>query len=1616
MENEIRNNKRIKLGLLLLWFVLVAGVTFTLGKYVLSSEKSITLTVNTSDYERVYGDASAPYDQKDGFGKYYIKYTGKKTNADGSQTGLTLDMQNDLVNGKLIGTELTSTYKMFEGDNTLEDILLPAGVGANAIATNTFENTTSKKRLMFKESEINTNDSSNITFSAATDACAYLYIDDAYLNGNSYQGGSKNVYISENVSNLNEKFLRGQISKARFSKVGNANWTTLVNTFNTSTLNTFPENLPTENVVDYSGLFAGCSGLTSIPEDFVIPSSATTLFMMFGGTSITEIPEHMFDDVGKGDSVNGISMFLRCAELRDVNLTLTNFNSVRSMFSKCEKLRGYITVDISIERGYADFLFEGAGTAASSDLEGFPTPIVVYYNANAEGLKTYFTTYTEQTNVYHETNYSAGKVNAIPLPKTLNDFEKVIETATPNNAPYTDSNGSKYYLRYKGSQDLEQLDLAKYVEEDGKMYWFEDNKLVPITSTYKMFEGNVSGNIEDILLPASLDPSVIATNTFKGTNEKKRLIFKKANNNLPDDYTDITFEEASDAYAYLYIDDVYLDGGEYRGASKNVYISENVSDLTRKFYGAQIAKARFSKTGIWTTVDMVFVDSTLKEWPENLPTQNITSYDSFFANCTQLTSIPENFIIPKTVTYLDSMFSGTAISSIPEHMFDEVGTENPVSAGAMFLGCKQLGEVNLTLTNMNNMSLIFSSCTNLRGQITINTTMQNANSIKNAFVGSGTNASNLEGYATPIVVFYNPDGAELQNYFTTYSNQTNVYHATDYPQGKVTAIRIPKAVSILEKVSTSAGDAPYKDASNNGYYLRYKGKTDIDLLDLANYVEDDDGVMYWLENGEYVPIKSTYKMFEGESSGAIEDIILPKDFGKNSIIANTFDGTTAMKRLIFKNKEQGDASEIEFTNADNAFTYYYLSAADLNIMNTYQGNFKNIYVSEEVTEVHSLFSQNTNVRKVRFSKVGKDSWTRVIGTFSGANNLSEWPENLPTKNVTSYETAFGSCLGITSIPDDFVIPQTATVFTYMFLYSGITAIPEHLFDEINTNDAGYSMTSMFSNCFDLQSVNISLSNVNSLNSAFYSNHKLKGTITIESYNGDAQGLESLFYDLNPTATNLDGFNTPIVVYYDSSNSVLNTYFTSDYVNQNIYHESINPTGKVTAIPLPLTVSNFKKVTTDDPNAPYVDAKGNKYYLQYKGSTSADLLDLTDYTDTDGKMYWFEGGQKVEMTSTYKMFEGNASGNIEDIILPEYMGANAIANNTFDETTAKKRLIYKNVAEGDASDIQFTNATDAATYYYLDKNTDLSVKGIYEGTLKNIYVPENIDNLDYLFKSNAFIEKVRFSKAGNVKWTSLHYTFHSSSLKYFPENIPTTNVTDYSYTFAGCSGLQSISDDFVIPSSATNLQTMFAKSSIIQIPQHMFDEVGANVPYNADYMFRDCENLADVNITMRNVNSLKYIFTNTVKLKGTITIEDYKGNPTGLQGCVVGAGENQSPLNGFAKAVVVYYDEANSYLTTYFTTYNDTTDIYDPYYNGSGNVIAKPLSEKPASLSYDEVQKNRPVVVEDQLSVKVHVIEPTVNSKNEIAESQKNEAVPAEDKDGKKTTNEMTVADKPKKEN
>lgn len=63
-----------------------------------------------------------------------------------------------------------------------------------------------------------------------------------------------------------------------------------------------------------------------------------------------------------------------------------------------------------------------------------------------------------------------------------------------------------------------------------------------------------------------------------------------------------------------------------------------------------------------------------------------------------------------------------------------------------------------------------------------------------------------------------------------------------------------------------------------------------------------------------------------------------------------------------------------------------------------------------------------------------------------------------------------------------------------------------------------------------------------------------------------------------------------------------------------------------------------------------------------------------------------------------------------------------------------------------------------------------------------------------------------------------------------------------------------------------------------------------------------------------------------------------------------------------------------------------------------------------------MQKNQPVVVEDQLSVKVHVIEPTVNSKNKIAESQKNEAVPAEDKDGKKTTNEMTVADKPKKEN
>lgn len=187
----------------LVFFVAIAAGAFTLGKYVLNRNQSgPRVVVAVSDYERVYGDTAAPYEEPDGFGNYYVHYIGEKS----GESRTYLDMTNDLDANGFIGTtktKLTTTYKLFEGNQTLERVLMPSKINSEVIQTNTFQNAKNAKPSSEIQLIYGDEGSTDISDRVFTDAHVTPYVNMIGYGQNSYDG-FKNIFVSSSMETIDE--------------------------------------------------------------------------------------------------------------------------------------------------------------------------------------------------------------------------------------------------------------------------------------------------------------------------------------------------------------------------------------------------------------------------------------------------------------------------------------------------------------------------------------------------------------------------------------------------------------------------------------------------------------------------------------------------------------------------------------------------------------------------------------------------------------------------------------------------------------------------------------------------------------------------------------------------------------------------------------------------------------------------------------------------------------------------------------------------------------------------------------------------------------------------------------------------------------------------------------------------------------------------------------------------------------------------------------------------------------------------------------------------------------------------------------------------------------------
>lgn len=754
----------------LVFFVAIAAGAFTLGKYVLSRNQSgPRVVVAVSDYERVYGDTAAPYEESDGFGNYYVHYIGEKS----GESRTYLDMTNDLDAKGVIGTtktKLTTTYKLFEGNQTLERVLMPSEINSDVIQTNTFQNAKNAKPSSEIQLIYGDEGSTDISDRVFTNAHVTPYVNMIDYGYDSYDG-FKNIFVSSSMETIDDLFMENySVEKVLFDEKGT--WTNLQSAFYgcktitsldniifspnmyktiTNMKNTFSgtgiKEIPStfqfpENVTTIQNIFGDCEDLESIPADFKVPASVTDASEIFYGcSSLATAPNTMFDnavsltDLNEAFQYSGIEeatfkfpvsknlvnlsrMFEYCDSLKLIDMTLPEgIQNISNMFRYCNQARGKLEIPSSITS--MDTTFEFAGTDTDEAYEGYGTPLVMtYYYSDTVKREI---EYANAFNNLHTEKYPDGRVTPVEL-----KFSKVYE----EDAPYVNEEGENYYLHYVASYDT--LDLEEEMKNQMVTYGTE------ITNTYKMFDS--ASQIKRVVVPESIPTSKIELNTFINTSQNIQLIFKDVKN----DISDKQFELAGDVVPYAYLSD---DNRDDVRECKHVFIS---NEYSAPAYGcsdfSNLKKVYVDETGYekngeeWaifdgtfaycqgitslddiiipaeisehiTSMDSTFAGTGITSIPASfsLP-ENVTAIDNIFYDCNSLETIEEGFQIPPAVVNASYIFSYTGLKNIPADLFEK--SNNILNLFGAFSGSsieKINGDFYLP-ENVEDISGLFSEC------------------------------------------------------------------------------------------------------------------------------------------------------------------------------------------------------------------------------------------------------------------------------------------------------------------------------------------------------------------------------------------------------------------------------------------------------------------------------------------------------------------------------------------------------------------------------------------------------------------------------------------------------------------------------------------------------------------------------------------------------------------------------------------------------------------------------------------------------------------------------------------------------------------------------------------
>ena len=518
------------------------------------------------------------------------------------------------------------------------------------------------------------------------------------------------------------------------------------------------EYLNTENVTDMSGMFWGCSALTTLDVSHFDTQNVTNMSYMFSDCSaLTTLDVSNFNTQ---NVTNMYYMFSNCSAL--TTLDVSNFNTqnvtdMSGMFSDCSALT---TLDVSNfnTQNVTDmsYMFFNCSAITTLDIANFDTKNVTDMDGmfcDCDALTTLDVSNFDTRNVTNMNSmfYSCSALTTLDLSN--------FDTQNVTNMSYMFSNCPALT-----TLDVSNFD-TKNVTDMSWMFSFNpalttiyaSDKFVTTACEFDdcMFEecANLVGAVPYDENKVGKEMANYTTGYFTDIASKvaeSYAVFDEATNTL-------TFKHDTNKPAGAF---ALNEGDNAPGWYKSNDDGSNANIIKKVVFDASFANARPTSCYKWF---YGCTDLTTIEGIEYLNTENVTNMGWMFSDCEALTILDVSNFDTKNVTNMRYMFSICfALTTLDVSNFD---TQNVTNMSNMFSDCSALTTLDLSnfdTKNVTDMSWMFSFDTAL---ITIYAS--------DKFVTTACEkGQNMFKYCTNLVgaVPYdeNKIGKEMANYTTGY--------------------------------------------------------------------------------------------------------------------------------------------------------------------------------------------------------------------------------------------------------------------------------------------------------------------------------------------------------------------------------------------------------------------------------------------------------------------------------------------------------------------------------------------------------------------------------------------------------------------------------------------------------------------------------------------------------------------------------------------------------------------------------------------------------------------------------------------------------------------------------